>query len=149
MIIFPPTGRASFASCSNTTQSSCSHPHHLHVTAGQVIMFDTRIKYTDSGNSHKKQTITLLQMFKGAICERSLQYECINTGIYRDKPCLSKGRIGVVQVTDHKFDMKLTLHNAALNDAGVYTVRVKVGNPDSSEASSFSKTFEVCMIGKS
>ena len=88
-------------------------------------------------------------MFKGAICEKNLQYECINTDIYRDKLCLSKGRIGVVQVTDHKFDMKLTLHNAALNDAGVYTVRVKVGNLDSSEASSFSKTFEVCMIGKS
>ena len=148
MIIIPPTGKAWFASCSNTTPSSCSHPHHLKVTAWRD-MFDTRIKYTGSGNSHKKQTMILLQMFKGAISEQNLQYKCINAGIYRDKPCLSKGRIGVVQVTDHKFDMNLTLHDAAPNDAGVYIVQVEVVNPDSSEVSSFSKTFEVYMIGKS
>ena len=85
-------------------------------------------------------------MFKGdEICEQNIQYECGNN---RDKPCLSKGRIRVVQVNHHKFDMNLSLPNAALNDAGVYTVRVKVVNPDSSEVSSFSKTFEVYMIGK-
>ena len=86
-------------------------------------------------------------MFKGdEICEQNIQYECGNN---RDKPCLSKGRIRVVQVNHRKFDMKLSLPNAALNDAGVYTVRVKVVNPYSSEVSSFSKTFEVYMIGKS
>ena len=84
-------------------------------------------------------------MFKG---DENLQYECGNTGIYRDKPCLSEGRIGVVQVNDHKFDMYLTLHNAAPKDAEVYTVQVEVVNPDSSEVSSFSKTSEVHMIGK-
>ena len=52
-------------------------------------------------------------------------------------------------MTDHKFDMNLTLHDAAPNDAGVYIVQVEVVNPDSSEVSSFSKTFEVYMIGKS
>ena len=94
----------------------------------------------------KEQTIILLQMFKG---DENLQYECGNTGIYRDKPCVSRGRIGVVQVNDHKFDMYLTLHNAAPKDAEVYTVQVEVVNPDSSEVSSFSKTFEVHTIGKS
>ena len=89
-------------------------------------------------------------MFKGEICDQNLQYECGNTDINPDKLCPSEGRIRVAQVTkDHKFDMKLTLPNAALNDAGVYTVQVKVVNPDSAEVSSFSRTFEVHMIGKS
>ena len=88
-------------------------------------------------------------MFKGAVCEQNLLYECGNTGINPDTPCLPKGRIRVIPLHKFKkFDMKLSLPNAALNDAGVYTVRVKVVNPDSSEVSSFSKTFEVYMIGK-
>ena len=70
-------------------------------------------------------------------------------GIYHDKPCQHKGRIGVVQVTGLKFDMILSLHNAALKDAGVYTVRVKVVNPDRNKVFSFTKTFQVHMIGKS
>ena len=88
-------------------------------------------------------------MFKGEICDQNLQYECGNTDTNPDKLCPSEGHIRVVQVTDRKFDMKLTLPNAALNDAGVYTVRVKVVNPDSAEVSFFSRTFEVHMIGKS
>lgn len=81
-------------------------------------------------------------MFKGEICEQNIQFECRNTG-------QSKGRIEVVQVTDHMFDMKLRLHNAALNDAEVYTVQVKVINPDITVDSFFSRRFEVYMIGKS
>ena len=50
-------------------------------------------------------------------------------------------------MTGQNFDMKLSLHNAALNDAGVYTVQVKVINPDGT-VDSFSKTFKVYMIGK-
>lgn len=88
-------------------------------------------------------------MFKGEICEQNIQYECRNTGINHEKKCQSKGRIEVVQVTDHMFDMKLRLHNAALNDAEVYTVQVTVINPDITVDSFFSKRFEVYMIGKS
>ena len=88
-------------------------------------------------------------MFKGEICDQNSQYECGHTDINPDKLCPSEGPIRVVQVTDRKFDMKLTLPNAVLNDAGVYTVRVKVVNPDSAEVSFFSRTFEVHMIGKS
>ena len=89
-------------------------------------------------------------MFKCEICEQKLQYECKNTGMYRDKPCLSNEHIQVVQGIDHinqKFDMNLRLLNTALNDAGVYTVKVTVINPDGTE-DSFSKTFKVYMIGK-
>lgn len=78
-------------------------------------------------------------MFKGEICEQNIQFECRNTG-------QSKGCIEVVQVTDHMFDMKLS---AALNDAKVYTVQVKVINHDITVDSFFSRRFEVCMIGKS
>lgn len=81
--------------------------------------------------------------------KKNLQHECGNTGIYRGKLCQPKGRIGVVQVTGQKFDMKLSLHNATLNDAGVYTVRVKVVSPDRSKEFSLTKTFQVHMIGKS
>ena len=88
-------------------------------------------------------------MFKGPISEKNLQYECGNTGIYRGKLCQPKGRIGVVQVTGQKFDMILSLHNATLNDAGVYTVRVKVASPDRSKEFSLTKTFQVHMICKS
>ena len=88
-------------------------------------------------------------MFKGEICEQNIQYECRNTVINHEKKCQSKGRIGVVQVTGQNFDMKLSLHNAALNDAGVYTVQVKVINPDATVDSFFSRRFEVYMIGKS
>ena len=58
-------------------------------------------------------------MFKSEICDQNLQHKCGNI-INRDKPCLSKGCIRVVQVTNHRFDVNLTLHNAALNDAGDY-----------------------------
>ena len=89
-------------------------------------------------------------MFKGPISEKNLQYECGNTGTYHGKLCQPKGvRIGVVQVTSQKFDMILSLHNATLNDAGVYTVRVKVASPDRSKEFSLTKTFQVHMICKS
>ena len=149
MIKFSHTGKASFSSCSNATQFSCSHPHHLHITAGQNIEFDTRITLDSCPeNSDKEQTI-LLQVFKGEICKQNIQYECRNTGINHEKKCQSKGCIAVVQVTGQKFDMKLSLHNATLNDAGVYTVRVKVVSPDRSKEFSLTKTFQVHMIGKS
>jgi len=149
MIKFSHTGKASFSSCSNATQFSCSHPHHLHITAGQNIEFDTRITLDSCPeNSDKEQTI-LLQVFKGEICEQNIQYDCRNTGINHEKKCQSKGCIAVVQVTGQKFDMKLRLHDAALNDAGVYTVQVKVINPNATVDSFFSRRFEVYMIGKS
>ena len=88
-------------------------------------------------------------MFKGEICEQNIQYECRNTGINHEKKCHSKGCIAVVQVTGQKFDMKLRLHNAALNDAGVYTVQVKVINPNATVDSFYSIRCEVYMIGKS
>lgn len=142
MIKFSHTGKASFTSCSNATQFSCSHPHHFHITAGQIIEFDTRITLDSCPENSDKKQIILLQMFKGEICEQNIQFECRNTG-------QSKGCIEVIQVTDHMFDMKLRLHNAALNDAEVYTVQVKVINPDITVDSFFSRRFEVYMIGKS
>ena len=86
-------------------------------------MLDTRITYNGFGSSNKNQTIN--NMFKGVVSSPTLQwYVCTNTGINHQKSCPSKGRIGVVQGTDHKFDMKLTLDNATLNDTGAMIYNV-------------------------
>ena len=69
---------------------------------------------------------------------------CTNTA----KLCQPRGRIGVVQGTDHKFDLKLTLENAALNDTGVYIARVEVVSPDTGAASFLTKRFQVNVSGK-
>ena len=105
--------------------------------------------YNGSGSSNKNQTTRLLQLFKGVVSSPTLQYVCTNTGINRRKSCPSKGRIGVVQGTDHKFDMKLTLDNAALKDTGDYIVRVKVINPETGSAFYLTKRFQVNVSGKS
>ena len=93
-------------------------------------MLDTRITYNGSGSSNKNQTTKLLQLFKGVISGPTLQYVCTNTGIIHRKSCPSKGRIGVVAIqgTDHKFDMKLTLDNATLNDMNVWNVSWQSGS---------------------
>lgn len=111
---------------------------------GQTIVLDTRIAYNGSGSSNRNQTTRLLQLFKGRVSGSTLQYVCTNTG----KLCQPKGRIGVVQGTDHKFDMKLTLDNAILNDAGVYIARVEVVSPDTGAASFLTKRFQVNVSGK-
>ena len=108
-------------------------------------MLDTRITYNGSGSSNKNQTTKLLQLFKGVVSGPTLQYVCTNA----DRSCPSIGRIGVVQGTDHKFDMKLTLDNAAINDKGDYIVRVEVVNPQSGAALYLTKTFQVNVSGKS
>ena len=108
-------------------------------------MLDTRITYNGSGSSNKNQTTKLLQLFKGVVSGPTLQYVCTNA----DRSCPSKGHIGVLQGTDHKFDMKLTLENAALNDTGDYIVRVEVVNPESGAALYLTKRFQVNVSGKS
>ena len=88
-------------------------------------------------------------MFKGVVNGPTLQwYVCTNTGINRRKSCPSK-TYGVVQGTDHKFDMKLTLDNAAINDTGDYIVRVEVVNPETGSAFYLTKRFQVNVSGKS
>ena len=107
-------------------------------------MLDTRIAYNGSGSSNRNQTTRLLQLFKDRVSGSTLQYVCTNTA----KLCQPRGRISVVQGTDHKFDLKLTLENAALNDTGVYIARVEVVSPDTGAASFLTKIFQVNVSGK-
>ena len=91
----------------------------------------------------------LMQLFKGVVSSQTLLYACPNAGNNHRKPCLPSGHVGVSSHgAQHKYDMNLTLQNAAAADAGLYSVRVEVVSPETGGVSFLHKTFQVVVDGK-
>lgn len=112
------------------------------------MVLDTRVQYTGAGSSRRNQSTMLMQLFKGSVSSQTLLYACTNTGNNHRQPCLPSGRVGVSQGAQHKYDMNLTLQNAAPSDAGLYIVRVEVVSPDTGGVSFLHKTFQVDVDGR-
>ena len=94
-------------------------------------MFDTRVIFTESGPCGLPQNTGFFQLFKGNnLVAENIVYNCLGT----NDPCPANSTnvVYAIHGGGHRFNMNLTIRNAAMDDEGNYTFRVQLQSGEGS-----------------
>ena len=107
----------------------------ISVLAGDIVLFDTRVIFINSGPCGLPQDTGFFQLFKGEIAAQNIVYNCLGN----DDPCPTQFSNQVLNTSvyaihgeGHRFNMNLTIQNAAMDDRGDYTFRVQLRSEEGS-----------------
>ena len=107
----------------------------ISVLAGDTIVFDTRVIFINSGPCGLPQDTGFFQLFKGEIAADNLVYNCLGN----DDTCPTQFPNQVLNTSvyaihggGHRFNVSLTIRNAAMDDGGNYTFRVQLQSGEGS-----------------